>query len=215
MPECSICKCDMDVDPFDAAASEGLCGTDCFRLKCKHAFHATCVIQSLRAAGAGCPVCRDGGENARGGATRIIFEMQLDDDEEDQAAEDAERNFLDQVVHSLNTTSQAVMAAKRNLNQSVKAYNIFRDKLRKERKQVLQTAMREFRARRYQEFRKVRDNTSQALSSYHQELRRHLGNLSEEDLEFSTPEEFLRQPVHMGSSVRHQDPMRLSFWHHG
>jgi len=205
MPECAICKSDMDVDPFDAAASEGLCGTECFRLSCKHAFHATCVVQSLRAAGSGCPVCRDGAVQANSG--RIIFEMQFDDEEDDE-----EEQFVDRVVHALNSTSPSVAAAKRVLNQSVKEYNIFRDKLRRERKRVLVAAMRDFRSRRYHDFQAIRRRTAQALDNYHTQLRNELG-VTPDDLHFSTPDELLRQPLHMGSSVRHQDPMRLSFWH--
>jgi hypothetical protein len=72
--------------------------------------------------------------------------------------------------------------------------------------------MREFRKQRYNEFRAVRQQTAQALDAYHAQLRAELG-VSADDVEFATPEELLRQPLHMGSSVRHQDPMRMSFWH--
>jgi hypothetical protein len=77
----------------------------------------------------------------------------------------------------------------------------------------LQAAMREFRARRFQQFQSVRQQTAHALRDYHNQLRAQLGHISQEDIQFSSAEELLRQPLHMGSSVRHQDPMRLSFWH--
>jgi hypothetical protein len=140
-------------------------------------------------------------------AGRIVFEMEFDDEEDNE-----EEQFVDRVVQALNTTSPRVAAAKRILNQSVKEYNIFRDKLRRERKRVLVAAMRQFRAQRYTDFQAMRRRTAQALEDYHTQLRSELGVMPE-DLHFSTPNELLRQPLHMGSSVRRQDPMRLSFWH--
>jgi hypothetical protein len=137
--------------------------------------------------------------------------MQLDDDDDDSEGDEHD-DFLDRVVTALNTSSPRVMAARRTLNQSVKKYNIFRDKLRRERKRALQSAMRDFRKERYAEFRAIRQQTAQALEAYHTQLRSELG-VAAEDVEFSTPDELLRQPAQMGSSVRHQDPMRLSFWH--
>lgn len=152
-------------------------------------------------------MCRDGAE-ARG-PSRIVFEMQLDDDDDEDERADA---FVDEVIQALNTSSARVMAAKRSLNQSMKAFNVFRDKLRQERKRAVQGAMREFRSRRFREFMAVRQHTEAALNQYHDQLRSELG-VRAEDVQFATADEFLRQPLHPGSSVRHQDPMRLSFWH--
>lgn len=153
-------------------------------------------------------MCRDGApEAARGGPARILFEMEMEDDQEPPVDD-----FVDQVVQSLNTSNVRVMAAKRSLNQSVKAFNVFRDKLRQERKRAIHGAMRDFRARRFREFLAMRQRTEAALNTYHNELRAQLG-VQAADLQFATAEEFLRQPLHAGSSVRRQDPMRLSFWH--
>ena len=197
---------------FDAAGSEGVCGTDCFRLSCKHAFHSQCLVTSLRSAGTGCPVCRDGnGAAGPRNPARIYFEMEMEAGGDEETTEEDE--FLDRVLHALNSTNPRVIATKRTLNQSVKAYNLLRDSLRHERKKALTVAMRDFRARRHRDFLQMRQRVEQSLKAYHDQIRLEVGGLELEDLQFAGVEDMLRQIEHPGSSVRRQDPMRLSFWH--
>ena len=208
--ECSICKCDMGTDVFDAKSNEGVCSEDCFRLPCKHAFHTFCLVKCLRSSGTGCPVCRDGGtDTAARNPARIYFEVEVGGD--DEAPEEDE--FLDRVLHELNSSNPRVIAAKRTLNQTVKSYNLLRDTLRHERKKTITVAMREFRARRHADFVTMRQRVEQALLTYHNQIRVEVGGVSLEDIQFASVDDMLRQTEHPGSSVRRQDPMRLSFWH--
>lgn len=211
--ECSICKDEMRAPAFDANSDEGICGGDCFRLPCRHAFHTHCLVTSLRSSGTGCPVCRDGSSDEvvirREGRALVYLDMELDNDEDE---DEDENEFLTRVIASLECSNARVIAAKRSLNAAIKTYNIFRDKLRCERKRAIHCAMREFRNRRYHEFVTVRGRVSDALKTYQSLLRQEIG-VSGDDIAFPSADEFLRQPVHALSSVRRQDPMRLSFWH--
>lgn len=208
--ECSICRCDMNALVFDSAGVEGVCAKECFRLSCKHAFHIQCLVTSLRSSGTGCPICRDGSSAAAPrNPARIYFEMEMEAPEEFPEEEE----FLNRVLHALNSSNPRVMATKRTLNSSLKAYNLLRDKLRQERKKVVSVAMREFRARRHPDFVAMRQRVEQALKAYHDQIRAEVGGVDVEDLHFVGVEDMLRQSEHPGSSVRRQDPMRLSFWH--
>lgn len=215
MEECVICKAHMHVQAFDDSAVEGS-DKDCFRLSCKHAFHTQCLVQSLRTVGKNCPVCRDSG-TASAAATEsnnvLTISISLDEEESFEDNEQQEVDmFAARLLHSLNSSNVVVRAAKHALNDSIKAYNVFRDKLRQERRQRIAAAMREFRQRRFKDFCAAKERVKQSLDTYHDKVRTEL-QMSLDVFEFSNVREVLKQQSNVLYSVRRQDPMRSTFWH--
>jgi Zinc finger, C3HC4 type (RING finger) len=206
--DCAVCKCSMDVKPFDEDAEEGI-AKDCYRLPCKHAFHASCIIQSLRISGKNCPVCRNGSPEASPPIISI-FAMadETDDDEEIEMTEAA--MVTERLLHHLHSSHVAIRARKQNLNLAVKQFNIFRDKLRQERKMHLKQAMKEFRRKRFKDLLVKKQQVKSALDQYHASIKEEVG---EDVFELMTVDELLKQPTQGFQSVRHQDPLRSSFWH--
>ena len=183
-----ICKDPMSVKPYDDK-EEGL-ENDCFRLSCKHAFHATCIISSLRA-NSSCPVCRDG--EAPPPSSLFTFEIPLSDDEDNTLVE-------------LQSRTPQIQTAASNLNRSVKAYNIMRDKLRSERRKSLAIAMRDFRAKNRRRFEVEKERVRQSLDTY----KRQVDSVAPE-IEVVDLDELLKQQ-NTHAPNRHQDPMLTSFW---
>jgi len=214
--ECTICKCTMTVPSFDAACVEGASeGGNCFRLPCKHAFHATCLVQSLRSSSNMCPVCRDTGMQAapddeiyRTRRERVNHSAIEDDDEDVDQTQD----FAARVLHSLESSNPRVIAAKRCLMDNIRAYNLMRDRLRHERRRAIASAMHEFRQMHLRDFHASKRRVSDSLDAFHNQVRQEM-NAGVEDLQFSSVVEVLRQQGGILHSVRHQDPTRISFWH--
>ena len=200
--ECTICKCGMSVPSFDPSLPEGP-SEDCFRLPCKHAFHAGCLVQSLRSSSNMCPVCRDTGGGPAGPEPLML---------ESESEEEEEANFADQVLQSLESSNPRVLAAKRSLMSNVKAYNLMRDRLRQDRRRAIASAMHEFRRRHLREFYIAKQRVADALDLYHSRVRSEL-HVNPEDMQFPNVQDVLRQQGGFMHSVRRQDPMRLSFWH--
>lgn len=205
--ECAVCKCSMDTAPFDEKAEEGM-EKDCYRLSCKHAFHASCIIQSLRIAGKGCPVCRNGGTQEQ--STFItVFATASDEESEDEEVAQAAL-VTERLLQHLHSSHVTVRARKQNLNSSIKNYNIFRDKLRQERKEYLKKAMKEFRQKRFKDLMVKKEQVKVNLEAYHHAIKDAVG---EGVFDLMNIDELLKQPTQPFQSVRHQDPMRASFWH--
>jgi hypothetical protein len=194
--ECAICKDPMGLKTFDDSAEEGLENT-CYRLSCKHAFHATCIIGSLRASGSTCPICRDGEA-----PPPQTFGWVVDDASSETTNPENER-LLD-----LQNVNPQVRAAASNLNRSVKAFNIFRDRLRSHRRKALALAMRDFRAKYDRPFRMEKERVRQTLNTYRSAV--HASDSSIELVDIAG----LLQQDNTHASVRRQDPMRTSFWYY-
>lgn len=210
--ECAICKCDMNVNVFEDAAEEGDCGEHCFRLPCKHAFHTACLVKSLRSVGKSCPVCRDNGGANAGGPMIISIDLELPEDEEEQDDDELDMEvFTHRLLQTLNSSNLQVRAAKQNLNQSIKEYNVFRDKLRRERRQRVVEAMAELRKRQWKNFLTKKHRVRLALQAYNREVQQQIQ--APENFVWSNVDELLTQANTLSGSVRRQDPMRRSFWH--
>lgn len=154
---CSICLNGMHTSVFlDSRASNAVAGEavssaeaedhldaddpTCARLSCGHAFHANCILKSLRLHGPSCPSCRNEPENPRLEELRQAVEEQQD----------------------LDTTADLIFARMYRM-PSVKALRTrhnqlrenFRDKcqaLSKERKEVVRKALAEFRDKHRKNF---------------------------------------------------------------
>lgn len=196
--ECAICKEAMSVETFQETADEGL-SDDCFRLSCKHAFHAACIISSLRASGATCPICRDGAEAP---APVHLFEFEVT---RSVVSEDPDIEIL----NTLQSRDQRVQASASNLNRSVKSFNIFRDQLRSARRKTLAVAMRDFRNRHQRAFKIEKERVRQALASYSSTVNAALP----EPIELVDLNGLVGQD-NSHASVRKQDPTKLGFWYY-
>lgn len=202
--DCAICKSSMVCLPYDEKAEEGIID-DCYRLPCKHAFHAHCLVQSLRTSGKNCPICRNSNETE---SSLPLIRVSIDDIIEPI---DEEQELLTRLLNHLHSTNPLIRAAKQNLNHSVKSYNIFRDKLRQEKKVHLKQAMKDFRNKRFKDFNVKKQQVQYTLEQYHNVLKHEVGT---DVFQLMNLDELLKQPVGNFYSVRHQDPMRSSFWHH-
>jgi hypothetical protein len=188
----------MKVETFLETAEEGLTG-DCFRLSCKHAFHAACIISSLRASGSTCPICRDGEE----APTTFQFQFVEEVEEEEPNRENNE------ILTAQQSRDVRVQASASNLNRSVKSFNIFRDELRASRRKTLAVAMREFRNKHQRGYKKQRERVRQALASYSATVNAALP----EPIELVDLNDILSQD-NSHASVRKQDPTKLGFWYY-
>lgn len=211
-----MCKDDMKVSEFDKEGQE--LQDDCYRLPCHHAFHTSCIIQSLRQ-NSSCPVCRDGPSNDRQ-PTNIY----IPDDESTNS--DDMRNHemsIDPVLQHIRSTDKTVQLARQGAKEAKRQYNILRDVLRKERKQVLQQAMLKFRNKRLHDFLAAKERVRDALIHVQEEEEKQLiqamgatrhSELSWLQLHRSVIVRLeLLQPSSAFFSVRHHDPMRSTFWY--
>lgn len=208
--DCAICKTIMPCLSYDEKSEEGIT-QDCYRLSCKHAFHAMCLVQSLRISGKSCPTCRNCNETNNSSSSIPIIHISIDDDLEADNIDDENEIVLNRYLNYLHSTNPLIRAAKQNLNQSMKSYNMFRDKLRHEKKLHLKKAMLDFRLKRFKDFNVKKQQVQLSLNQYHQSLKNEVGN---DVFQLMNLEELLKQPTGAFHSVRHQDPMRTSFWHH-
>jgi len=194
--ECVICKETMGLKTFDDASDEGL-EDNCYRLSCKHAFHATCIIGSLRVSGSTCPICRDGAPPP----PSQIFSFQFEESESETTNTENDR------LIELQNRNPQVRAAATNLNRSVKSFNIFRDKLRSHRRKSLAIAMREFRNKYSRAFRLEKERVRQSLHTYRTAVH------ADSPIEIVDIKGLLEQD-NTHAAVRRQDPMRTSFWYY-
>ena len=170
--ECTICKCEMSAQGFKDTGEEGLEG-DCYRLKCKHAFHAHCLIQSLRFGNNLCPVCRNNGGSSgsqTANVTVTIHRNAANDDLEIQVnnlneiEEDAdtmtvnsayiryEEYEMNPVISQIRSSHRPTQISRSNLRRALGRYNVWRDSLRADRRRRLQETISRFRRERYHEF---------------------------------------------------------------
>ena len=118
--DCAICIEQMQTMTFDVEKSKGeddvvdSVDTQCLRLKCGHAYHASCIMESFRNGGC-CPICRD---------TRQPLQ-EFSESPSDQRALEYESQRL--IVRS---TNRSVKSTREKLNKEVKAYNILCENLK-------------------------------------------------------------------------------------
>jgi len=194
--ECTICKCDMaSVRGYrEGHNTEGL-EMDCYRLSCGHAFHAHCIVQSLRYGNNLCPVCRNNGGSSGSRAANVTVTIHrnpvtnnielgfgdggADADGDMQLGAGAgnddasiSSNYLRYNEYELNpfigrirATHRPTQVARANLRRAVARYNVWRDGLRADRRRRLQAAISEFRSQRYREFKSRLEDVQQAYDT--------------------------------------------------
>lgn len=155
---------------FRERAAEGVEGA-CYRLSCGHAFHTSCLVPSLRFGNSSCAVCRNTGNaaarttlnvelrSATGGIVTVPAHLIFDaDDDSDTDGGSAVFSMHDAYmanphVHAVRCTDPRVIAANRRLRGAVRDYNVWRDRIRAERRTRMVEAMRGFRNAHYRTFR--------------------------------------------------------------
>lgn len=167
---CSVCQSDLCVDSFSSLEdAKGLHG-DSFRLPCGHAFHASCIIESLRFS-SNCPTCRhSGGASgaAHGSNTEIRITMHRNqlmitaggEGDGSSSSSSGEWNELlaqeqwdaNPLVKQVRCSHVPTQVARRNLRGALARYNQWRDEIRGVRRRALAAALTRLRRERYREF---------------------------------------------------------------
>jgi hypothetical protein len=124
------------------------------------------------------------------------------------ASEDESSNSDNNQLLDLQNRDPRVRAAASNLNRSVKSFNIFRDKLRSQRRKSLAIALRDFRNKYQRPFRLEKERVRQTLQTYREAV-----HASNAEIELVDLKGLLEQD-NSHAAVRRQDPMRTSFWYY-
>ena len=238
--ECTICKCEMASKSYVDSAAEGLEG-DCYRLGCKHAFHAHCIVQSLRYGNNLCPVCRNnGGSSGSGNANvtvtihrnpisnNVEIEVQNENFGEEQFIDTQslsseyirlEEYEMNPVIAQIRSTHRPTQISRTNLRRAVSRYNVWRDTLRADRRRRLQETISRFRRERYHEFVSRLEDVHQAYENTQrverQEYAARAGANTAALPTFElTPRDIVReQTSEYGEySTRRHDPCNRRFW---
>jgi hypothetical protein len=201
----------MSVPEYDHTKMGGNEG-ECVRLPCHHAFHSYCIVESLRQAGTGCPICRDGAQQTNRLAE--IFDALGFDDEEDATDESID----DDLMHDIRSRHPEVKRKRTAFHKLMKQYNVHKDALRHRRRVHLSLAMNEFRKKeqpRVQAFQREVNASIRELIRL--ETSEYARRSSQETLE-ATPwyegymdaanGEYLRESM----SERRHDPINPAFW---
>ncbi len=215
----------------------------CVRLRCGHAFHAPCILATFRS-GIGCPTCRDPlqlqapGQSRRravlihagdapGSAASAHMREDADDDGEtmESSSEDDDGDSIDIPTVTrmdarlavLRSTTPRIQAARRALNESLRAYRVLSDRLRHARRQALDAALREFRRSHLRTFDSAKRAVHGCLREV-QEREREALLLTESEADVQV---FMRLASHFEYRTNHVlessdytsvDPLRRHFW---
>jgi len=133
---------------YDAEAEQGGQVGGGFRLSCKHAFHEQCVLIAFRtSASTACPCCRNTEGSALHVVTRGRFSLQVTElhEESEEEVDMMELMDNDTVLKKIRTSNAEVKTLRKELKEMRKEYNVFRDTLRKTRKDYIRKALKHFR----------------------------------------------------------------------
>jgi hypothetical protein len=200
----------MQIEAFSSAPEDPR--AEVHRLECGHGFHTTCIIQSLRASGAACPICRSAPAAA---AVENPFQ-QLGEFFVEEVSDE------DEVLHSIRSNNPRVQAARSNLKLSISKYNVYRDGLRKKRREALSEAMKHFTRKNHAQFVVARERVQQSLDNVKKiEVEEYLRTGTVQDLEDAewykdhqetTAWHYLVEDPSVFGSTRRHDPMNRGFW---
>jgi hypothetical protein len=144
---------------------------------------------------------------------------------EEEDSEDTEVDMMEimdnnTTLRSIRCTNQEVKTMRRELKETRKEYNLFRDELRRKRRACMGNAMKEFRDENRETYRKLRQKMlEKAGEVYEKEKTRFIELTSAADYD-SQPwrelHEAEREPIQlkiMSGETRHTDPYNTSFWY--
>jgi len=184
---CSQQKEDDTVDETDAT---------CIRLRCGHAFHASCTLASFRS-GTGCPMCRDAVD-------------------EEEVLDDPVFLRLDMERERIRASCSSVKAARRELNKSMRDYKAHTTILRAERKLFIRKALEDFSRKRRTEFTKITLSVTKKLKVVEieetKELQKHATEEELEDYMEAIAYEYDGKEYMRSNDFACADPIQKSFW---
>jgi hypothetical protein len=212
----------MPCESFNAEAQEGGQEEGGFRLSCKHAFHSQCILIAFRTSGStACPCCRNTETPnvhvvSRG---RFAFHVtELDEDSEEEV-DMMELMDNDSVLRHIRTTNTEVKTMRREMKEIRKEYNVFRDTLRKTRREFISKALRKFRTEWRDKFRELQSKlVNKATEIVDTEKQVFIQETSEEHYN-SVPWKDLHDSERgnqfkiNSTEVRHTDPWNSAFWY--
>jgi hypothetical protein len=218
---CVICQTTMECLAFDAQAEQGEQEGGGFRLSCKHAFHSQCALIAFRTSSStACPCCRNT-EGVTQTITRGRFSLQVTEFEEEEENEVDMEDLMnsDLILRKVRTTDDSVKRKRGELKIMKKEYNLFRDSLRKLRREYVSKALKEFRLEYRNAFRDMQNQLVEKASEVvDKEVESYCNETSREvydALPWKELHEFERgnQFKITSSDVRHTDPWNSSFWY--
>lgn len=198
---------------------------DSFRLSCKHAFHSACVLLAFRTSGStACPCCRNLGSNSqivtRGRYSLHITEVENDNDTEEESVDMMEIMDNDPTLRSVRCSNQEVKALRRELKETRKEYNLFRDELRHKRRACIGDAMKDFREQNRDKYKKLKQRMLEKAGEVYEKEKASFVELTSASEYDSAPwrelHEAEREPIQlkiMSGENRHTDPYNTSFWY--
>jgi len=208
---CAICATGMPVPEYDHTKLGGNEG-ECVRLPCHHAFHSYCIVESLRQAGSGCPICRDGAPQTNRLAE--IFEA-LGFEEEDDTTE---LTIDDDLMHDIRSRHPEVKRKRTAFHKLIKQYNVHKDALRHRRHVHLSIAIEQFRKKEQPRIKAFQHQVRACIRDLvHIETGEYARRSSQETLE-AAPwyESYLKamegEYLREAASERRHDPINPAFW---
>lgn len=207
--DCGICIETMKTESFvsptnkdDADDLIDLKDKECIRLRCGHAFHASCILCALRS-GAGCPTCREG-------PSRYNY------DEEFYLEEDSALvQRLDAEISLIRSRSQRVRKARHTLNRHGKEYRILCDKLRWERNACIKKALVNFRLKNRALYVESAEEVRNSLANVKNiEFKELASKATSEELEeySNSIDDYVAKEYMRCNDVTAMDPISRKFW---
>ena len=138
---CAICIEDMKCSAFTQPSEDDRVDEDdatALRLKCGHAFHASCILQAFRS-GISCPTCGSSPRNLND-----ILQEAVD------AVQESDQQWLaaDLLREQVRRTNPEVKRVRTFLNKSRKKYNVLVQDLVATRSRIVKSALLDFRKTR-------------------------------------------------------------------
>lgn len=205
----------MPVSEYDFTKVGGNEG-ECVRLPCHHAFHSYCIVESLRQAGTGCPICRDGAQ-PQPDVPNLVMEIFDALGYEDETTT-SDITIDDDLMHDIRSRHPEVKRKRTAFHKLVKQYNVHKDALRYRRRLRLSLAMSQFRRTEQPRIRAFQHEVHACIRDLVQlETNEYARRSSREVLE-ATPwyagymEAMNGDYLHEATSERRHDPMNPAFW---
>lgn len=150
---CAVCQNEITTETYEKNECDKIDSKDpsCLRLKCGHAFHATCVLETFRN-GFGCPICRESLRNEEEPELLPLFE------------EDETITRMDLQRNRLRSTNKKIRKARRELKKSTKEYKILCESLKTKRAAVIKTALKDFKKEQFKEYKKLKLTVAKHLT---------------------------------------------------
>jgi tRNA U54 and U55 pseudouridine synthase Pus10 len=194
---CAVCQTDMTIPAFESATWDTSTETE-IRLKCGHAFHATCIALSFRN-NSECPVCRDNVDNMHSILENIYSSI----------------NELDTGLVSLRYVQgrdRAVQEARRDMKKVRKQFVEYATLVRQEKKRRVSEALKEMQSYRNEmqrRYKRFQASVSEVRNVEYNAMKTELG----QDAAVETLEVLDRAGMY---SVRHffpdEEVLKTSFW---